>query len=171
MGRYKSLQSFTDEKTKVVEGYKGSTGAATGGGRAPAPAPERPEKVDNVSGSTAGAGSCDFHLYRAARNREIVRLESLESAKAKELDRAAFAAKVEENKKEAEARTRKNAELRRKRKQKKKLLATQKRLEEGKSDDEESNDDEEESRAKEGEGDPTEEHARKVSRKSDDNDD
>jgi len=113
MGRYTSVQSFTDQKTKVVEGYKEAAGRA--------PAPARPEKVENVSGSVAGAGSCDFHLYRAARAREMLRIDSLESSKKDELERSEFAARVEENRREAEARTKKNAEKRKIRKQKKML--------------------------------------------------
>jgi len=133
MGRYSSVQSFTDKKTKVVGGYKeaeGGAGAGGGGGARPAPPPPRPEKVDNVSGSSAGAGSCDFHVYRAARNREIVRLEQLESTRAQEAERAEFAARVEENRKEADARTRKNAEKRNKRKLKK-LLAKERASSDG----------------------------------------
>ena len=111
MGRYTSVQTFTDQKTKVVDGYK------AGG----APEPARPEKVVNVSGSSGGAGSCDFHLYRAARTREKTRIEQLESTQVEEQDRAAFRARIEENRKEAETRTKKNAEKRKKRKQKKGL--------------------------------------------------
>lgn len=111
MGRYTSVQTFTDQKTKVVDGYK------AGG----APEPARPEKVVNVSGSSAGAGSCDFHLYRAARTREKARIEQLESTQVVEQDRAAFRARIEENRKEAEIRTKKNSEKRKKRKQKKGL--------------------------------------------------
>lgn len=110
MGRYTSVQSFTDKRTKVVEaGYKESAGA---------PKAARPEKVETVMGSNTGAGSCEFHLYRSARAREITRLETIESSAKQAEESAAFAAKVETNRKAAEERTKKNAEKRKKRKQK-----------------------------------------------------
>lgn len=110
MGRYSSVQSFTDQRTKVVEaGYKESAGG---------PKAARPEKVETVMGSNTGAGSCEFHLYRSARAREITRLETIESSAKQAEESAAFAAKVETNKRLAEERTKKNAEKRKKRKQK-----------------------------------------------------
>ena len=117
MGRYSSVQTFSDQRTKVVPGdavYKDSAGAGAG-----APRAARPEKVETVMGSNTGAGSCEFHLYRAARSREIMRLETIESTAKKAEDSAAFAAKVETNKRAAEERTKKNAEKRKRRKQKK----------------------------------------------------
>jgi Protein of unknown function (DUF1168) len=116
MGRYTSVKGFSNERTKLVGGYVAATGGAEGVGAPKAP---RPDKVENVMGSTAGAGSCEFHLYRAARSREVSRLESLESADALEQERAAFAERVDKNRQEAEERTKRNAEKRKKRKRKK----------------------------------------------------
>jgi len=132
MGRYTSVKGFTNEKTKLVGGYAAAAGGAEGVGAPKAP---RPDKVENVMGSTAGAGSCDFHLYRAARSREVSRLESLESADAIEQERAAFAERVDQNRKEAEERTKRNAEKRKKRKRKKQASGSPNQAKE--SDDEE----------------------------------
>ena len=132
MGRYTSVKGFTNEKTKLVGGYAAAAGGAEGVGAPKAP---RPDKVENVMGSTAGAGSCDFHLYRAARSREVSRLESLESADAIEQERAAFSERVDQNRKEAEERTKRNAEKRKKRKRKKQASGSPNQAKE--SDDEE----------------------------------
>lgn len=58
---------------------------------APVPAPKsdiptlRPPKdiIKNVSGSSAGAGSGDFHVYKHARRREYERLKIMEMADSK----------------------------------------------------------------------------------------
>lgn len=36
------------------------------------------EKVEEVSGSTAGASSAAFHIYRAHRRTELLRLQNIE---------------------------------------------------------------------------------------------
>ncbi|KAK0747593.1 hypothetical protein B0T21DRAFT_268611, partial [Apiosordaria backusii] len=42
------------------------------------PLPPPPEIVTNVQGSSAGAGSGEFHVYKAARRREYERLRQME---------------------------------------------------------------------------------------------
>lgn len=59
------------------------------------PFPDAPEFVRNIMGSSAGAGSGEFHVYRALRRKEYARQRYLnESAKKEELDKD-FQEKVE----------------------------------------------------------------------------
>jgi hypothetical protein len=76
------------------------------------------EKVYNISGSSAGAGSAEFDLYRAARDRERARVEAMEIADKLEQEKKALEERVARNKAEADARTKKNAEKRKKKKAK-----------------------------------------------------
>jgi len=79
------------------------------------------ERVMNVMGSCAGAGSGDFHTYRHTRRTELTRLERIEqSAKEEELD-AEFDRRVAEKRRECEERTKRNAEKRRRKKDRAKL--------------------------------------------------
>lgn len=92
MGRYTTVQTYTDQDAKVAAiSYSTATtvssadapepvAAATAGGLEPAKQPQEPSdeskfhtnRVENVSGSSAGAGSGDFHMYRASRRRYVV---------------------------------------------------------------------------------------------------
>ena len=82
-----------------------------------APPPRlRTERVDNVMGSQAGAGSSDFHIYRRHRRTEQKRQEQLDADDEKQRRDREHAERVEAKRKECEARTAKNAAKRRKKK-------------------------------------------------------
>lgn len=75
---------------------------------APAARPFDPREVRNVSGSTAGSGSGDFHVYRQERIRELTRIKKLEEAAAATTEREArlAVANARVEKEEAKSRTR-----------------------------------------------------------------
>jgi len=74
-----------------------------------------PEIVTNVQGSSAGAGSGEFHVYKASRRREYERLRAMDEEAQGEEDDEKWAKEVEEKKRKDEERTRKNREKRNKR--------------------------------------------------------
>lgn len=92
MGRYTTVQTFTDQDAKAAISYSAATTSSkeashygpgdtsstantsgNGGGVDKHGEPKVAiNRVENVSGSSAGAGSGDFHMYRAARRRYVV---------------------------------------------------------------------------------------------------
>ncbi|EGO56642.1 hypothetical protein NEUTE1DRAFT_130532 [Neurospora tetrasperma FGSC 2508] len=88
--------------------------ATSGSSRLPPP----PEIVTNVQGSSAGAGSGEFHVYKAARRREYERLRIMDEEVAKEKEREEFEAKKRERERADEEKTRRNREKREKKKNK-----------------------------------------------------
>lgn len=76
-----------------------------------------PEIVTNVQGSSAGAGSGEFHVYKASRRREYDRLRAMDEEVKQEKDNEEFARKKAEREAKDEERTRRNREKREKKKQ------------------------------------------------------
>jgi hypothetical protein len=113
MPRYTSIQNYGAHNTKVISGYSESAGSS-GGTAAPAP-----EKVNFVYGSTAGAGSSEFHVYQHARRRELDRIEYLEKDEIQKEESKAFEERRQEHRRVEDAIARKNAEKRHKRKKRK----------------------------------------------------
>jgi hypothetical protein len=67
-----------------------------------------PEIVSNVQGSSAGAGSGEFHVYKASRRREYERLRAMDEEVKKEEDEKDFAKRKEELEKKDNEKTEKN---------------------------------------------------------------
>ncbi|KIW14455.1 hypothetical protein PV08_07239 [Exophiala spinifera] len=79
-----------------------------------------PEIVANVQGSSAGAGSGEFHVYKASRRREYERLRVMDEEAKKEEEDEAWARQERERREKDEEKTRKNREKRMKKKGKNK---------------------------------------------------
>uniref|UniRef100_H3CWG2 PRKR interacting protein 1 n=2 Tax=Tetraodon nigroviridis TaxID=99883 RepID=H3CWG2_TETNG len=103
----------------------------------PAPIPDRPKEwnprappefVRDVMGSSAGAGSGEFHVYRHLRRREYQRQDFLDKMSEKLNADQRYLDKVEQNKMAAEDRTAKRRKKRDKLKQKK-LMAKKAKME------------------------------------------
>lgn len=78
-----------------------------------------PEIVANVQGSSAGAGSGEFHVYKASRRREYERLRRMDEEVRKEEEAKEFDLKREEARKADEEKTSKNRARRERQKQRK----------------------------------------------------
>lgn len=74
--------------------------------------PLPPEIVTNVQGSSAGAGSGEFHVYKAARRREYERLRVMDDEVRRETEAREFAEKKTEAERRDDEKTRRNREKR-----------------------------------------------------------
>lgn len=70
--------------------------------------PPPPEIVANVQGSSAGAGSGEFHVYKASRRREYERLRLMDEETKREQQNKEFEEKMAEMRKKDDAKTNKN---------------------------------------------------------------
>ncbi|KAL4817963.1 hypothetical protein BDW67DRAFT_20191 [Aspergillus spinulosporus] len=77
--------------------------------------PAPPEIVANVQGSSAGAGSGEFHVYKASRRREYERLRLMQEEVDREKEGAEWQRKQEEMRRKDQEKTEKNRRRREKR--------------------------------------------------------
>jgi Protein of unknown function (DUF1168) len=78
-----------------------------------------PDILLNIQGSSAGAGSGEFHVYKAARKREFERIKRFEDEITKEDDEKRFLKERDERQRLLDQKTMKNRKKREKKKGKK----------------------------------------------------
>ncbi|OWR46640.1 PRKR-interacting protein 1 [Danaus plexippus plexippus] len=90
-----------------------------------------PDFVRNVMGSSAGAGSGEFHVYRHLRRKEYARQKFIQEKSEKEKLDEEYQRKLEENKKIADEKTAKKRAKRLKKKLKAKLKEKKPKVDNG----------------------------------------
>ncbi|KAF9647822.1 DUF1168-domain-containing protein [Thelephora ganbajun] len=93
------------------------------------------EMMKNVQGSSAGAGSGEFHVYKASRRREYERLKVMEDQSKKEADQREFEQRKQEREQVLDAKTAKNRAKRQKKKEKTKAASKETPKTGGQEDD------------------------------------
>ena len=129
MGRYSSVQAFADNHSSVRSiSYEQATGVSqsssannnssgSGENNNVSRGPVETEKVSNPYGSTAGAGSGEFHVYRHARAREMTRWRELDAKEKEEEKQKKFDDRVKQEQQKEEEKTAKRRQKRQKAKQ------------------------------------------------------
>eukprot|EP00584_Thalassiosira_punctigera_P003896 CAMPEP_0172547628 /NCGR_PEP_ID=MMETSP1067-20121228/17111_1 /TAXON_ID=265564 ORGANISM="Thalassiosira punctigera, Strain Tpunct2005C2" /NCGR_SAMPLE_ID=MMETSP1067 /ASSEMBLY_ACC=CAM_ASM_000444 /LENGTH=131 /DNA_ID=CAMNT_0013334737 /DNA_START=36 /DNA_END=428 /DNA_ORIENTATION=+ len=124
MGRYTTVQAYADNNpnmravdyhqatgtTAPAPAASSSSGAAASASASAPPANRGPvttEKVDNPYGSTAGAGSGEFHVYRHARAREMARWKKINADEAERVAEEEFQKKLDRDTKSEDEKTEK----------------------------------------------------------------
>ncbi|KAF9919511.1 hypothetical protein BGZ65_012071 [Modicella reniformis] len=102
---------------------------------------EPKDYVKNVQGSSAGAGSGEFHVYRAGRRREYARLKNMELESKEEREQREYEEKIQEMRTQDEEKTEKNRTKRQRRKQRAANNKLSKRKAEDRSSDEDKDED------------------------------
>lgn len=111
MGRYTTVQAYADNNPNMrAVDYAQATGTTSSSSTSADNTNRGPvttEKVDNPYGSTAGAGSGEFHVYRHARAREMARWEQINATEAERRADQEFQMRVTQNAREEEEKTEK----------------------------------------------------------------
>ena len=114
MGRFTSVQSFADNnsnnRTITYDQAKGNTDGKDKSKLVT-------EKVVNPYGSTSGAGSGEFHVYRHARAREMARWNALDLEEKEKNEELEFRTALENDRKQMEAKASKNRKKRQREKE------------------------------------------------------
>ncbi|XP_065215882.1 PRKR-interacting protein 1 homolog [Planococcus citri] len=87
-----------------------------------------PDFVRNVMGSSAGAGSGEFHVYRHLRRKEYARQKAISEMSEKERLDYEFQEKLKENQRKAEEKTAKKRQKRLKKKARRKEMLKKQKL-------------------------------------------
>lgn len=106
------LASLFSKPDREIQLPPPTSGSASGKTSQSLPPP--PEIVANVQGSSAGAGSGEFHVYKASRRREYERVKLMEEEVAREEADMGFVTKREELRKKDKERTEKRRKKREK---------------------------------------------------------
>uniref|UniRef100_A0A6S9D7T2 DUF1168 domain-containing protein n=3 Tax=Ditylum brightwellii TaxID=49249 RepID=A0A6S9D7T2_9STRA len=113
MGRYTTVQAYADNNPNMRSvSYDQATGKTEPSSSTAGAGAVKPEKVDNPYGSTAGAGSGEFHVYRHARSREMARMAQLEYEEKQQLLHEDFEKRKHEMETEEERKTAKRRKKR-----------------------------------------------------------